>query len=159
MAFKYGRRSLRNIETTNEIVQEFAKAVIKVSSVDIGVLKSGGARTKEEQHEIYLMGNSKCDGYIKQSRHQTGMAIDLIPYVDGKYTWKNKWAFLAIKQAADIVKKDILLGNSYLHWGGYWGAVDIDGDGILEITDRLGWDCAHYQFVPYPQVKGVYRVE
>jgi len=156
--YKFGKSSINNIHTVTSLLQELAARAIEVSEVDFGVLSTGGLRTPEEQNEIFKIGNSKCDGYKKKSYHQTGFAIDFVPYVDGKYTWNNVEALLRTKQAVDKAWKDILHGNHFLHWGGYWGAKDLDGDGRLEITDRIGWDAAHYELRSYPQVKNVYNI-
>ncbi len=156
--YSFGKSSVKNIQTVNPLLQELAARIIELSIVDMGVLKTGGLRTAEEQNKIFKSGNSRCDGYEKKSYHQSGLAIDFVPYVNGLYTWGNKWSFLAIKKAVDKAWKDLVHGNYYLHWGGYWGAKDLDSNGILEITDKIGWDAAHYELRSYPQVKNVHKV-
>lgn len=156
--YKFGKSSVKNIQTVNPLLQELAVRMIELSKIDIGVLSTGGLRTAEQQNEIFKLGNSKLDGFKKKSYHQSGLAIDFVPYVNSRYTWSNKWSFLEIKKAVDKAWKDILHSDYYLHWGGYWGAKDLDGDGILEITDKMGWDAAHYELRTYPQVKNVYKV-
>jgi len=157
--FKFGSRSVKNIQTTHRILQELATRVIARSEFDFGVLDNGGRRTAEEQNEIFKSGASQCDGYNKKSYHQSGMAIDFVPYVNGKFTWENKEAFLHIAKLAFEEFENIFTEDYYLHWGGYWHAKDLDGDGILEITDKLGWDLPHYQLNKYKQTKGVYPIE
>lgn len=156
--YNFSKNSVKNIQTVNPLLQELAARMIELSTVDAGVLSTGGLRTAEQQNEIFNIGNSERDGYEKKSYHQSGLAIDFVPYVDSRYTWSNKWAFLAIKKAVDKAWKDLVHGNYYLHWGGYWGAKDLDSNGILEITDKMGWDAAHYELRSHPQVKNVYKV-
>ena len=157
--YSWGKRSKRNIATTYYLLQELANRIIRRTKVDICVLDNGGKRTAAEQHEIYLEGNSRCDGYVKISYHQTGLAIDFVPYIKGRPTWRNKRAFLHIARIAFEEWERMNTGKYYLHWGGYWRAKDLDGDGILEITDRLGWDMAHFELRKCPQKKGVYPVD
>lgn len=156
--YKFGKQSIKNIHTVNPLLQELAARMIEISKVDVGVLSTGGLRTAEQQNEIFNIGNSECDGYDKKSYHQTGLAIDFVPYINGKYTWNNKWAFLEIKKAVDKAWEDILHGNYYLHSGIYWGAKDLNGNGILEITDKMGWDAAHHELRLTPQVRNVYPI-
>ena len=162
--FKFGKRSKKYIATVDPILQELANKAIEISTVDFGVLKSGGLRTAEEQNKLYKAKKSKCDGYEKKSYHQSGRAIDFVPYVDGGYTWNNKQAFLAIGLAVgqawkEMADEDRTVNGNYLHWGGFWNAKDLDKDGILEEDDRLGWDCPHYELRPYKQTINVYPIE
>lgn len=153
--FSWGKRSVKNINTINNIGQIFANRLILRSPFDMGVLNTGGKRTAEMQYDIFLTGNSKCDGYKKKSYHQSGLAIDLVPYINGAYTWNNGFAFLSIaKEALKLWSEMVEAGEDqgyYLHWGGYWGDKDLDGDQLLEITDKLGWDMAHFEFRKKPQ--------
>jgi len=158
---KWGKGSVRNINTVYKVLQILARYIIVRSPYDLTVLKSGGKRTDTEQNVIYLRGDSKCDGYIKISYHQSGFAIDFVPFIDGKATWSNGLAFLTVaKIIFEIWDEMIESGESegyYLHWGGFWGAKDLDKDGLLEISDKLGWDGAHYELRTIPQ-KNVIKI-
>lgn len=153
--YYWSKRSVKNILSVNQVLQILANRLITKSPYDLGVLDNGGKRTAGQQHEIYLKGNSKCDGYIKLSYHQSGLAIDFVPYVDGVFTWSNGKAFLSVAKVAFEIWAEMeaegLTKGYYLHWGGYWGDVDLDGDNLLEITDKLGWDMAHYELRKIPQ--------
>ncbi len=157
--YKFGRRSVKNIQTTHKILQQLAVNVIARSKFDISVIDNGGLRTAEEQNELFKDDKSSCDGYKKISYHQSGMAIDLIPYINGSVTWKNKEAFLHIAEIALEEFNNIYTEDYYLHWGGFWSAKDLDGDGILEITDKLGWDLPHFELRNYKQTRGVYPID
>lgn len=147
--YSYGKRSVQNINTVNVVLQILAQKIIIEVSYDIGILDSGGFRTASEQNKIFKAKNSECDGYHKKSYHQTGMAIDFVPYVDGKFTWSNKKAFLSnaktILEMWEEMKKSGRAKDYYLHWGGYWGDKDLNNNKLLEITDKLGWDMAHFE--------------
>jgi len=154
----FGNRSIKNIQTTHRILQQLATAVMARSEFDFGVLDNGGLRTAAEQNKLFKEGASQCDGIIKKSYHQSGLAIDFVPYIGG-YTWKNKEAFLHIAKIAFEEIENIFTEDYHLHWGGYWSAKDLDGDGILEVTDKLGWDLPHFELRKKEQTKGVYPIE
>lgn len=153
---EWGKVSVKSINTVHKILQIIAQKIIIISPYDITVLGNGGKRTARQQNVIYLAGNSGCDGYIKLSYHQSGLAIDFIPYVGGP-TWNNAKAFLTIAklifQIWEEIKVSGITEDYYLHWGGFWNAKDLDKDGLLEVTDRLGWDLAHYELRKTPQRK------
>ena len=160
---QWGRNSIKNINTVDFVLQLLSQKIITRVPFDIGVLKSGGIRTTEEQNAIFKAGNSKCDGYEKLSYHQSGKAIDYVPYIDSKFTWSNGLAFLSnAKHILNIWQTEIveanLDGGCHLHWGGFWGAKDLDGDGYLEVDEKLGWDMAHFELRKYPQ-KNTFEIE
>lgn len=158
MAYRFSERSIKNIKTTHRILQELATRVIARSEFDFGVLDNGGLRTAEEQNKLFNEGASKCDGYNKKSFHQSGMAIDFVPYING-FTWKNKGAFLHIAKIALEEFENLQTEDYHLHWGGFWGSKDLDNDGKLNLTKELGWDLPHFELRKYPQTKGVLPIE
>ena len=148
--FEWGDRSVRNIQSVRKIIQLLAQKVIGVVPYDLTVLDSGGFRTPEQQNAIFKNGFSKCDGYTFKSYHQSGLAIDFVPYVDGKVTWSNKTALYenakVILQTWDSeMVASGLNGGLFLHWGGFWGAVDLNKDGLLQLDEKLGWDMVHFE--------------
>ena len=99
--FKLHESCIKNLETLtlsgNPLSKQLILAVkefIHFSPIDFGIIKNGGYRTAEEQNEIYNRKPSvtKCDGYTLKSFHQSGLAIDLVSWVDGAYTWDEKHA-------------------------------------------------------------------
>lgn len=44
-----------------------------------------GYRSPEEQRRVLLDGTSKAGAW--QSAHQWGLAVDFVPYIDGRWTW------------------------------------------------------------------------
>ena len=153
--YSWGKNSVKHINTVNDIGQKLSQKIISRLIYDAGVLNTGGLRTAEMQHDIFIAGNSECDGYEKKSYHQSGLAIDFVPYVNGTFTWNNGLAFLTnAKTIFECWDEMVAAGENqdyYLHWGGYWGDQDLDGDQLLEITDKLGWDMAHFEFRKEPQ--------
>lgn len=123
--FKFGRTSQERLSTVDREMQDVAELALKISPFDFGIPQYGGLRTASEQNTLYKKGRSKCDGYKIKSLHQTGRALDFIPYVDGAYS--NEKHHLAVVGAA-FLRAAMLLGKD-LEWGGLWG-----------------WDYYHVQF-------------
>lgn len=74
---------------------------------------------------------TKCDGERVKSKHQSGLAVDIVPVVDGKLLWetssekaKELWTHLG--QVGKMVG---------LEWGGDWD----------KTASTLGWDCPHFE--------------
>lgn len=154
--YKLGKSSIRNLETTHPYLQLIVKKAIGISESDFGIISNGGFRTAEMQNEIFKKGHSKCDGYIKKSYHQTGKAVDLVPYVNGKYTWNDKKAFIDIYTAweeaeAQLKKEKAIPEIVHFHHGIYWNWKDLNKDGQIDISDRLGFDSAHHEMRTKPQ--------
>ena len=85
--YNYGKSSERRLPGVSDFLQMTARRALLCSPVDFGISWMGGVREDEEQHEIFIEGNSRCDGY-KKSFHQKkvngkGQALDLVPYVAG----------------------------------------------------------------------------
>ena len=115
-----------------------------IQQIDFSVVS--GRRTPEEQLALYKKGRKKVngvwvivddgavvtykDGYMSKSMHQTGKAIDLIPY-PGKWAATDaEWHELAgvIKATAFMLKK--------------YGAIE---HGIEWGWDLWKWDKPHWQ--------------
>jgi len=163
---KFGKASARNIATVHSILQTLAyrtleKVSTKHSWVDMTVLKSGGLRTAMEQNALFKENPPKTslDGYSKKSYHQSGLAIDLVPYLSGRADWSNAEAFLLIAEAGlevwEEMKEEGQTSIYFLHWGGYWKAKDLNDNGLLDIDDKLGWDLPHWELRTYKQERGV----
>jgi peptidoglycan L-alanyl-D-glutamate endopeptidase CwlK len=151
----WSKSSVKYINTVHHVLQKLAQKLTTVTPYELRVLNTGGKRDAEMQNLIFKQGTSKCDGYVKKSYHQSGLAIDFVPMVNEILTWSNKKAFLSVaKVIFEIWEEMILSGENegyYLHWGGFWNAKDLDNDNLLELTDKLGWDAAHYELREYPQ--------
>jgi peptidoglycan L-alanyl-D-glutamate endopeptidase CwlK len=122
--FKLSKKSLLHMKGVNKIMTELAKRVILITPVDFGILNNGGFRTPEMQAELYRKGYSQLDGHVKVSHHQLGNALDLVPYIEGSYTWESVEAFKKINKAvlkvwAQMEKEGKVTGVQ-LTWGGDW---------------------------------------
>jgi hypothetical protein len=137
--FELHSSCIKNLETlshsgrqaSDELVK-LVKEFIEITPIDFGIISNGGFRTAEEQNVLYRAGNSECDGYGSKSRHQLGLAVDLIPYVNGVYTWEVKHAF-KLSGAFEVF---CTMKGFELTVGSDWNK---DGD----VSD--GWDPCHFE--------------
>lgn len=77
----------------SEKLKQATKDFIKFTPHDFTVISNGAFRTAEMQNGIFKDGYSKCDGYKYKSNHQSGMAVDLVPWINGKPTWDKEIAY------------------------------------------------------------------
>ena len=82
--YRLSKRSKRNLEGVKPVLVSIFTNAVKSSPYDYGIPNDGGLRTAEEQNILYLKGLSQRDGYNKLSKHQTGEAVDIFPYIDGR---------------------------------------------------------------------------
>jgi len=114
--FRFSEKSLERMEGIDHRLSEVMKKAIKISKVDFGVPPYGGLRTAEEQFVLFEEGKSTKDGYDRKSYHQTGKAVDVYAYVDGKASWEEE--HLAMIAAAVLQAANIL--GYHVMWGGLW---------------------------------------
>ena len=118
--YQLGKVSKEEISRINPILKKLVEEAIKISTVDFGIIKGGGLRTDEQQYQYYLEGRSKLDGRKVKGSHQLGQAVDLVPYINGAYTWSHPEAFNAIHTAVVLVWNEINTGKYKLIWGSDW---------------------------------------
>lgn len=128
-------RSEKSLEGVHPLMDFLARAV--VAEFDCTV--TDGFRTEAEQMKLYANGrtNSKpivtnCDGVVKKSNHQSGRAIDMVPYpVDYKDT--DRMAYFA-----GYVKGTAMKLGIKITWGGDW-------DNDTELKDNRFRDWPHFE--------------
>ena len=114
--FKFSEKSFERMEGVDPRLKEIAKHAIMISKIDFGIPHDGGLRTAERQAELFADGKSKADGVNNKSRHQSGMALDVYAYVDGKASWETEHLALV---ATAMLQSASILGYK-LEWGGNW---------------------------------------
>ena len=83
--------------------------VCKAAGITLAIVES--YRTPAKQAQYYAMGNQYTSTAGGQSRHQYGLAVDVVPVVDSVAVWNN----------TRLWKKIGLVGERLgLRWGGRW---------------------------------------
>jgi peptidoglycan L-alanyl-D-glutamate endopeptidase CwlK len=124
--FSFSKTSQQRMAGVDSRLSEIASLAIRISIIDFGIPQFGGLRTIEDQAGLHKKGLSKCDGVINKSFHQTGKALDVYAYVNGKASWKREHLALV---AAAMLQSASTLGYK-LEWGGLWP-----------------WDMPHFQIM------------
>ncbi len=113
---KFSKRSLSVLSTVDDRLQAIFMEAIEECPIDFGIPSTGGLRTAKMQHELYLDGKSKADGYRLESYHQSGCAIDVYAYVDGKASWEKEHLTIISETVKRVAKRMGVL----IVWGGDW---------------------------------------
>mgnify|MGYP003644960702 FL=1 len=114
--FKFSKNSLLNREGVDQRLIDISNLAIQITNVDFGIPKLGGLRTADNQAALFASNKSKADGVVNKSYHQSGKALDVYAYVDGKASWSKQ--DLAIVGCA-MLQAAAELGYK-LKWGGLW---------------------------------------
>jgi peptidoglycan L-alanyl-D-glutamate endopeptidase CwlK len=114
--FVFSRRSRERMKGVDPRLVEIAEYALTISKVDFGIPEYGGLRTAEQQAKLYADGKSKADGYTRKSYHQTGKALDVYAFVDGKASWNEHHLAMI---AAAMLQAASRYGVA-LEWGGLW---------------------------------------
>ena len=140
--YKLSNRSFRNLKGVNPISIDILEYSIKHKDCpyDFGICNDGGFRTSEDQYKMYVRGASTKDGYIRKSKHQSGRAIDLYIYINGRASWNPDMLESLYKH---IEKMAIEKFGIDTRWGGDW-----DEDGIRVDKDKTEHflDGGHIEF-------------
>lgn len=108
--YTLSQKSLSLLKGVHPDLVKVIKRAIQITEVDFVVIE--GLRTLERQKELLKKGATTT----LNSRHLTGHAVDIAPYVGGKVSWD--WPLYhklakAVKQAAKEVGVTV-------EWGGDW---------------------------------------
>lgn len=110
MTYKLSKRSLSRLEGVHPDLIKVVKRAIQITEQDFTVLE--GLRTKERQRELVKKGASKT----MNSRHLTGHAVDIAPWVNGGVSWD--WVYYY--DVADAMKQAARELGISIEWGGDW---------------------------------------
>ena len=116
MTYALSKTSSERLHLVDSRLYHIINLALTISKIDFGIPVDGGRRTASRQHELFLSGKSKADGYSKLSNHQSGNAFDVYAYVDGKASWNESHlthVATAILAAASQLKTPLV-------WGGHW---------------------------------------
>jgi peptidoglycan L-alanyl-D-glutamate endopeptidase CwlK len=129
---KFSKKSLRILGTVKETdLQTLFKVVIKYFDCTV----VSGFRTQAEQQALYAQGRTipgdivtKADGVIHKSNHQSGEAVDVIPYPSLYSDKKKMREFGGFVLGVAAILKEWGIIDIEIEWGGHWG-----------------WDMPHFQ--------------
>ena len=110
MGYKLGKGSLRELEGVHPELVAVVKRAIELTVQNFSV--HDGLRTLAEQQKLVAAGASTT----LNSRHLSGHAVDLVPYINGKLRWE--WE--PIHRIAEAVRTAARELNTPLRWGGAW---------------------------------------
>lgn len=109
--YKLSITSLNRLKGIKPSLNRVVERAIFLSDVDFMVVE--GLRTRAKQAEYVKKGASQT----MNSKHLTGDAVDIVPYVNGKADWDN-WDHIFTMTTA-MQKAAIELGVN-VRWGGAW---------------------------------------
>jgi peptidoglycan L-alanyl-D-glutamate endopeptidase CwlK len=110
VAFTLGTRSRANLQGVHPDLVKVVQRAIQITNQDFTVIE--GLRDIKRQEELLRKGATQT----MNSRHLTGHAVDITPWVNGQISWDWKYypeMAKAMKDAAKELKVD-------LEWGGNW---------------------------------------
>ncbi len=107
---KLGKHSLAELNGVHPDLVKVVKKAIEITAQDFTV--HDGIRTLAEQRMLLKCGASKT----LNSRHITGHAVDLVPYINGKLRWE--WG--PIYKIAESMRGAARHHGIPIVWGGCW---------------------------------------
>jgi hypothetical protein len=116
--YKLGSNSIKNLEGVDPRWLEIIPLALTLTQVDFGIPRDGGVRTALRQNEMFLDPDieTKCDGYINVSNHQSGKSVDVFAYIDSRASWHREHL---LEIAAAMFQAASRLGYT-IEWGGLW---------------------------------------
>lgn len=139
MSFKLSKKSLLHRKGVDPKLIEIDDLAITITLVDYGHGRFAGKRSPGLQHELFLAGNSKADGYKDLSKHQLAKALDFFAYVNNKVSYEPE--HMAMVACAYLQAASIL--GYRIKWGGLWKSkTPVIKNGI-----HYGWDMPHIQLL------------
>ena len=110
MSFSFGKLSLERLKGVHPDLIKVMKRAIACSPLDFSIIE--GMRTLETQKKYMASGATRT----MNSRHLTGHAVDVAPYIDGAIRWD--WPLY--HQLALVIKKAAADEQVPITWGGDW---------------------------------------
>lgn len=141
--FSFGPTSLKRLQTCHIDLQALAHEMMARTDQDFGVVC--GKRGKAAQEDAFNRGASKAHYGESPHNNKPSDGLDMVPYGDGNYLWKdvdaiNKLAKLARECADDLFHRGII--KERIIWGNDW---DDDGIPVGLDPDENFIDMPHYE--------------
>lgn len=127
MNYALGRASKLRLVTCHNDIQTFVNRAITNSPVDFTV--TDGRRGREEQEAAF--DDKKSKAHYGESPHNVeplSLAVDLVPYIDGRLAYEDDDAFERLEDHLREVEAELIAEGAIsctFDWGGDWpGAWD-----------------------------------
>lgn len=108
--YRLGRRSKASLKGVHPDLVRVVKRAIQITPIDFTVLE--GRRSLARQKRLKASGATRT----LNSRHLTGHAVDIAPYVGRKVSWH--WPHYHV--LAKAIKRAAKLEGVRITWGGDW---------------------------------------
>ena len=109
--YKLSNTSMNRLKGIKPSLHRVVERAIFLSDVDFMVVE--GLRTKAKQAEYVRKGASQT----MNSKHLTGDAVDIVPYVNGKADWNDWNNIFAMTVAMQKAAQELGVN---VRWGGAW---------------------------------------
>lgn len=119
-----GKKSLGNLDGVHPDLVAVVKKSVELIQEPFDFSVHDGLRTIEEQKTLVNSGASKT----MDSRHLTGHAVDLVPYLNGKLRWE--WPL--IYPITEAMRSSAQHLNIPIRWGGVWDLILTDTTGPVD---------------------------
>jgi len=122
--YRLGTTSRKRLDTCCDTLQAFVLSAIATSPIDFSV--TAGYRCEEDQNAACLAGYSKAKFGQSPHNFDPSVAVDLVPWVDGKLVWDDTsehWDTLLehLRITASALFADGMINhnieNGYDRWG------------------------------------------
>ena len=124
----FSSNSIENLQGVHPDLQTLFHAVVKNFNCSI----ISGIRTEDEQQELYAKGRTDSgeivtykDGIVNKSKHQLGLAVDVVPY-PSMYRdpgIMEEFGMYVLDVASDLKTQGLI--DSDITWGGVWRWKDL----------------------------------
>jgi len=138
--FKFGARSLRNLEEVHPLLANGCHNAIRISPVDFAIIC--GRRGESVQNDYYARGLSKVQFPDSQHNKSPSMALDFAPW---PIDWNDSLAFARVAGIIQACVHDIIRTSTMVDWKKLttrWGG-DWDRDGSSR--DQSFMDIGHLE--------------
>ncbi len=125
--YKLSSRSLKRLEDVKPSLHRVVERAIFISDVDFMVVE--GLRTRAKQAEYVRKGASQT----MNSKHLTGDAVDIVPYVNGKADWDNWNHIFTMTTAMQKAAQEL---GVPIKWGGAWVVLNSQSDTPYELVEQ-----------------------
>ncbi len=132
MPYKLGSGSRHELRGVRSVLVQVVERAIELTTQDFCVVD--GLRSREEQVALVQRGASKT----LHSKHLTGEAVDLVPFINGRPRWE--WG--PLYDVAAAVQQAAREQGVALRWGGVWDRPLLDlasgADGLEQAVNAYG---------------------